>query len=70
VQLYIRDIVGSTTLPVKELKGFQQIGINAGETRTVTFSITPEDLKYHNYNLKYDWEAGDFKIIWVPIQAK
>jgi beta-glucosidase len=63
VQLYIRDIVGSVTRPVKELKGFQKIELKAGETKTVSFSITPEDLKFYNYDLKYDWEAGDFEIM-------
>ncbi|MET0463598.1 MAG: beta-glucosidase BglX [Chitinophagaceae bacterium] len=63
VQLYIRDIVGSSTRPVKELKGFQKIELKAGESRTVTFNITPEELKFYNYELKYDWEAGDFTIM-------
>jgi beta-glucosidase len=63
VQLYIRDIVGSVTRPVKELKGFQKIMLKAGETKTVTFNITPNDLKFYNYDLKYDWEAGDFDIM-------
>lgn len=63
VQLYIRDVVGSTTRPVKELKGFQKIELKAGETKTVSFSITPEDLKFYNYDLKYDWEAGEFEIM-------
>lgn len=63
VQLYIRDIVGSTTRPVKELKGFEKIELKAGETKTVTFKITPEHLKFYNYDLKYDWEAGDFEIM-------
>lgn len=63
VQLYIHDIVGSSTRPVKELKGFQKIELKAGETRTITFKITPEDLKFYNYDLKYDWEAGDFEIM-------
>lgn len=63
VQLYIRDIVGSTTRPVKELKGFEKIELKAGETKTVTFKITPEQLKFYNYDLKYDWEAGDFDIM-------
>ncbi len=63
VQLYIRDVVGTTTRPVKELKGFQKIELKAGETNTVTFSITPNDLKFYNYDLKYDWEAGDFEIM-------
>ncbi len=63
VQLYIRDLVGSITRPVKELKGFKKVEINAGETKTVSFSITPELLKFHNSDLKYDWESGDFEIM-------
>ena len=63
VQLYIRDMIGSIARPVKELKGFQKIDLKAGETKTVTFSITPADLKFYNSDLKYDWEAGDFQIM-------
>lgn len=63
VQLYIRDVVGSVTRPVKELKGFQKVFLKAGETKTVQFAITPNDLKFYNYDLKYDWEAGDFEIM-------
>jgi beta-glucosidase len=63
VQLYIRDLVGSITRPVKELKGFKKVEINAGEIKTVSFSITPEDLKFYNSDLKYDWESGDFEIM-------
>jgi beta-glucosidase len=63
VQLYIRDVVGSVTRPVKELKGFQKIDLKAGESKTVTFNITPNDLKFYNYDLKYDWEPGEFEIM-------
>lgn len=63
VQLYIRDLVGSITRPVKELKGFRKVFLKAGENKTVTFSITPEDLKFYNYDLKYDWEPGEFVIM-------
>ncbi|ERM80640.1 beta-D-glucoside glucohydrolase [Rhodonellum psychrophilum GCM71 = DSM 17998] len=63
VQLYIRDVVGSITRPVKELKGFKKIFLKAGETKTVTFDITPEDLKFYNYELEYVWEPGDFEIM-------
>ncbi|HMU73414.1 MAG TPA: glycoside hydrolase family 3 C-terminal domain-containing protein, partial [Ferruginibacter sp.] len=63
VQLYIRDLVGSITRPAKELKGFQKIALKAGESRTVTFSITPNDLKFYNGDLKYDWEPGEFSIM-------
>ncbi len=62
VQLYIRDLVGSNTRPVKELKGFQKINLKAGETKTVVFNVTPEDLKFYDNNLKYDWESGEFEI--------
>lgn len=63
VQLYIRDLVGSVTRPVKELKGFQKISLKAGESKEVSFAITPEDLKFYNYDLKYDWESGEFQIM-------
>jgi beta-glucosidase len=63
VQLYIRDVAGSITRPVKELKGFQKVELKAGETKTISFNITPEDLKFYNYDLKYDWEPGDFVIM-------
>ncbi len=63
VQLYIRDLVGSITRPVKELKGFKKVFLKAGESTTVSFTITPEDLKFYNYDLKYDWEPGEFVIM-------
>jgi beta-glucosidase len=66
VQLYIRDIVGSVTRPVKELKGFQKIELKSGESKEVTFDIDTELLKFYNYDLKYDWEAGDFNIMIGP----
>lgn len=63
VQLYIRDLVGSITRPVKELKGFKKVFLKAGETQTVSFTITTEDLKFYNYDLHYDWESGEFVIM-------
>ncbi|MGE8431297.1 beta-glucosidase BglX [Chryseobacterium joostei] len=63
VQLYIRDMVGSITRPVKELKGFQKIFLKKGESKKVTFDITPENLKFYNGELKYDWESGDFDLM-------
>ncbi|GGI27401.1 glycosyl hydrolase [Pedobacter mendelii] len=62
VQLYIRDLVGSITRPVKELKGFQKIYFKAGETKNVTFSISEQDLKFYNSDLKFIAEPGDFKV--------
>ncbi len=62
VQLYIRDMVGSSTRPVKELKGFQKIELKAGESKKISFTISVSDLKFYNYDLKYVAEPGDFKI--------
>ena len=62
VQLYIRDLVGTVTRPVKELKGFQKVMINKGETKTITFTITAEDLKFYDYNLNFVAEPGDFEV--------
>lgn len=62
VQLYIRDMVGTITRPVKELKGFQKIELQPGETKTVSFTISVEDLKFYNSELKYVAEPGDFKL--------
>lgn len=61
VQLYVRDLVGTSTRPVKELKGFQKISLQPGETKTITFEIGEEMLRFYNSQLKYVSEAGDFK---------
>jgi beta-glucosidase len=63
VQLYIRDVVGSVTRPVKELKGFQKIELKPGESKIIEFYINSSDLKFYNYDLKYDWEPGEFEIM-------
>ncbi len=62
VQLYIRDLIATSTRPVQELKKFQKISLKPGETKTVEFTITAEDLKYYNHDLKYVCEPGDFEI--------
>jgi beta-glucosidase len=62
VQLYIRDLVGSVTRPVKELKGFEKITLKKGETKTVAFEISSEDLKFYNIDMKNVAEAGDFEV--------
>lgn len=62
VQLYIRDLVGTVTRPVRELKGFKKIEIKKGETKTVTFKITENDLKFYNSNLDFVAEPGEFKV--------
>jgi beta-glucosidase len=61
-QLYIRQLVGSTTRPVRELKGFQKVALNAGESKKVTFKLTDADLRYYNSDLKFVAEPGDFKV--------
>lgn len=62
VQLYTRDLVGSISRPVKELKGFQKIELKAGESKTVSFNISVNDLKFYNNDLKFVAEPGDFKL--------
>jgi len=62
VQLYISDPVASVARAVKELKGFEKIRLNPGESKEVKFAITPEMLKFFNSELKYDWEPGEFVI--------
>ncbi|PKB18150.1 beta-glucosidase BglX [Flavobacterium sp. 5] len=61
VQLYIRDVIGSVTRPVRELKGFQKITLKKGEKQSVTFDITVEDLKFYNSDLKFVAEPGLFE---------
>ena len=63
VQLYIRDVAGSVTRPVKELKGFEKIFLKAGESQNVRFKITPEMLKFYNYDLQYICEPGSFEVM-------
>jgi len=62
VQCYIRDLVGSVTRPVKELKGFEKISLKAGESKTVHFEITPEMLSFHRQDMTYGAEPGDFQL--------
>jgi beta-glucosidase len=62
VQLYTRDLVGSVTRPLKELKGFQKIILRKGEKKTVTFEISVEDLKFYNSDLEFVAEAGQFDV--------
>jgi beta-glucosidase len=62
VQLYIRDLVGSVTRPVKELKGFEKISLEPGEKKNVKFIISPNDLAFYDINMNYTVEPGDFKV--------
>lgn len=62
VQLYIKDVVGSVTRPVRELKSFQKITLKKGQKQTVIFEIGVEDLKFYNSDLKFVAEPGLFEI--------
>jgi beta-glucosidase len=62
VQLYLQDLVGSVVRPVKELKDFQKIFLKRGEGKAVSFTIDVNKLKFYNSQLKYIYEAGDFKV--------
>ena len=77
-QLYIRDVVGTLTRPLRELKGFQRVNIPAGETRTVTFEISEQDLAYWHLaegvslgsegEYTFSAEKGDFHV-WIAPNA-
>lgn len=64
VQLYVRDVEKSVIRPYKELKGFEKVGLNAGEENTVTFSLDKRAFAYYNTEIK-DWyvESGEFEIL-------
>lgn len=62
VQLYVQDKVGSVTRPVKELKGFQRISLQTGETKTVTFNLPVSELAFWNIDMKKRVEPGDFRL--------
>lgn len=66
VQLYIHDLVGSISRPVKELKDFKRIHLQKGETKTVAFNITVDKLKFYNSNLQFVAEPGDFEVMVGP----
>ena len=65
-RFYIRDVEGSVARPVKELKHFERISLNPGESKTVKFTITPEILKFYDYNLDYVAEPGEFRVMAGP----
>jgi beta-glucosidase len=66
VQFYTRDLEASTSQPVKLLKHFERITLQPGESRKVSFRITPDDLKFYNYNLEYVAEPGEFLVMAGP----
>ena len=66
VQLYVRDLVGSVTRPVKELKGFQKIKLAPGASKNVNFKLTAADLAFYTAEMKFEAEPGDFWIMVGP----
>lgn len=63
VQLYLRDMVGSITRPLKELKSFRKVFLKKGERQTIRFTISNEDLKFYRHDLSFDSEPGDFTVM-------
>ena len=66
IQMYIRDLVGSSTRPVRELKGFEKILLQPGESRTVEFTVDVEMLKFYNADMQYVAEPGTFCVFIGP----
>jgi beta-glucosidase len=64
VQLYVQDLVGSVTRPVKELKGFQRVSLAPGERKTVRFEVAGAELGFHGPGMEYVVEPGEFRV-WV-----
>jgi beta-glucosidase len=64
VQLYVRDLVGSITRPVKELKGFKRLRLSAGESQKVEFDLHTDDLAFYNQNMELVTEPGKFQV-WI-----
>lgn len=62
IQLYVRDLVGSVTRPVKELKGFQKVYFEAGEEKTITFQLNKDHLAFYTASRKFKTEPGDFEV--------
>jgi len=69
VQFYVRDMVGSVTRPVAQLKGFQQIDLAPGEERTVRFTLIADDLAFYRKDMSYGWEPGAFTLLVGPNSA-
>lgn len=63
VQMYIHDVLGSVTRPVKQLKGFERVPLEPGESRVVSFEITPETLSFWRKDMTYGPEAGAFEVL-------
>ena len=65
-QLYIRDCISFVTRPVKELKGFKRVALKVGESKRISFTLTPEQLRYYNLDMERVVEPGEFKVMVGP----
>ncbi|MEI7501913.1 MAG: fibronectin type III-like domain-contianing protein, partial [Paludibacter sp.] len=63
VQLYLRDVVSSVTRPMKQLKDFARVNLKPGETKQVTFTLTPEKLSFYNRDMNFVVEPGEFELM-------
>jgi len=63
VQLYIRDLVSSVTRPVKELKGFERVSLDPGETKTVALEVSPDRLAFYDIDMSFRVEPGEFRLM-------
>ncbi len=66
VQLYVRDMIGSVTRPILELEGFQKIMLDSGESQTIHFTLSAEELRFWDQDMQFSWEPGDFKVFVGP----
>lgn len=69
VQLYVRDLVGSLTRPIRELKGFKRVSLEAGQTQRVSFTLSEEQLTFTRADRSQGFEAGDFNVWIAPDSA-
>lgn len=70
VQLYVRDVAGSRTRPVRELKGFRKVALKAGESKEVSFRLTAKDLVFYNPQMRLAAEPGSFRVWVAPNSAE
>ena len=70
MQLYIRDLVASVVQPVRKLRGFQRMSLKPGESRTVSFTISADDLAFYNQQMKLVTEPGRFQVWIAPDAAR
>lgn len=70
VQLYVHDLVGDVTRPVKELKGFEKVLVRKGESVKVTFTLSPDELSYYHQDMSFTYDPGGFELFIVPNSAE